>query len=49
MRIAKTVEKNETSAGHRAPWQAPAVSRMRAGQAEVGFTNTVDDGPGTKS
>jgi len=33
----------------RKAWQKPSVRRLRAGMAEVGFTNTVDDGPGTKS
>ncbi len=39
----------ETQMKSRTPWVAPTVSRMRAGMAEVGFTNAIDDGPGTKS
>ena len=33
----------------RSRWQSPTVRKMRAGMAEVSFTNTVDDGPATKS
>ncbi len=45
----KSHEIVEAATKCRAPWTAPTVSRMRAGMAEVGFTNTIDDGPGTKS
>ena len=33
---------------HRAPWIAPALSRLKAGSAEL-LTGTVNDGPGDKS
>lgn len=45
----KSHEIVEAATKYRQPWTAPAVSRMRAGMAEVGFTNSIDDGPGTKS
>jgi hypothetical protein len=32
----------------RAPWIEPALSRLKAGSAEL-LTGTVDDGPGDKS
>jgi hypothetical protein len=40
------IESHPESNLERSAWQSPAVSRMRAGKAEVGFTNTVTDGPG---
>jgi hypothetical protein len=35
-------------AQHRAPWVEPALSRLRAGSAEL-LTGTINDGPGDKS
>ena len=35
-------------AQHRAPWIQPALSRLKAGSAEL-LTGTVNDGPGDKS
>ena len=32
----------------RAPWIEPALSRLKAGSAEL-LTGTIDDGPGDKS
>ena len=32
--------------GSKPPWQTPKLSRLRAGEAEVGFVPNVDDGPG---
>jgi hypothetical protein len=36
------------TAQHRAPWIEPAISRLKAGSAEL-LTGTIDDGPGDKS
>lgn len=36
------------SAHQRAPWVQPALSRLKAGSAEL-LTGTIDDGPGDKS
>ena len=36
------------TAQERAPWIEPALSRLKAGSAEL-LTGTIDDGPGDKS
>ena len=33
----------------RAPWRRPTVTRISAGGAELGFTNTTSDGKFSKS
>jgi hypothetical protein len=49
MKLSEKPQGRKPPLESRLPWETPAVRQMRAGMAEVGFTNTVDDGIGTKS